>query len=51
MNKEEIAIRLIELYYNNIEIFKTRVMTLNDLCKRYNDILQKINELKDSDIK
>lgn len=51
MSKEEITIRLIELYYNSIEIFRARCMSLNDLLKKYCEALQEIEKQKDSDIK
>lgn len=40
MNKEEIAYKLIELYYTNNEIFKSYCMRLKDPAEKYNTILQ-----------
>lgn len=40
MNKEEIAYKLIELYYTNNGIFKSYCMSLKDLVEKYNAILQ-----------
>lgn len=39
MNKEEIAYKLIELYYTNREIFKSYCMSLKDVADKYNEIL------------
>lgn len=43
MNKEEIAYKLIELYFTNIRIFKDYYISLNDLFKEYNEMLKKID--------
>lgn len=40
MNKEEIAYKLIELYYTNNRIFKDCCISLKDLAEKYNVILQ-----------
>lgn len=40
MNKEEIAYKLIELYYTNNGIFKSYCISLKDLAEKYNAILQ-----------
>lgn len=42
MNKEEIAYKLIELYFTNIRIFKDYYISLNDLFKKYNEVLKKL---------
>lgn len=39
MNKEEIAYKLIELYYTKNEIFKNYCISLKELVDKYNDIL------------
>ena len=44
MTREELALKLIELYYNNVEIFKARCMYLDDLCKKYKRVLAQLNE-------
>lgn len=40
MNKEEIAYKLIELYYTNNRIFKDCCVSLKNLADKYNEILQ-----------
>lgn len=40
MNKEEIAYKLIELYYTNNGIFKSYCMSLVDITNKYNEILK-----------
>ncbi len=40
MNKEEICLKLIELYYTNNSIFKNFHISLNDLFERYNKMLK-----------
>lgn len=40
MNKEEIAYKLIELYYTYNGIFKSYCMSFKDLADKYNEILQ-----------
>lgn len=46
MNKEEIAYRLIELYYTNTSTFKNYCISLTELYNKYIHILK---ILKDSD--
>lgn len=40
MNKEEIAYKLIELYYTNVGTFKSYCMSVKDLAEKYKVILQ-----------
>ena len=40
MNEEEIAYKLIELYYTNVGIFKSYCMSVKDLAEKYKVILQ-----------
>ena len=40
MNNEEIAYKLIELYYTNKNTFKNYCMSLTDLCEKYNRVLE-----------
>lgn len=40
MNKEEIAYKLIELYYTNNRVFREHLMTLKDVINEYNKILE-----------
>lgn len=42
MNEEEIAYKLIELYYTNHEIFKSYCIRLKDIADDYNQILKNI---------
>lgn len=44
MNKEEIAYKLIELYFTNIRILKDYYISLNDLFKKYNEVLKKLDD-------
>ena len=41
MNKEEIAYKLIELYFTNIRILKDYYISLNYLFKKYNEVYRK----------
>lgn len=40
MNKEEICLKLIELYYKNKQIFNNYCIDLTDLFKKYNKMLE-----------
>lgn len=42
MNKEEICLKLIELYYTNNSIFKNNLISLDDLFEKYNKMLKKL---------
>lgn len=42
MNKEEVAYKLIELYYTNHSIFKNLCISLNDLFGKYNKMLKNL---------
>lgn len=44
MNKEEIAYKLIELYFTNIRILKDYYISLNDLFKKDNEVLKKLGD-------
>lgn len=40
MNKEEICLKLIELYYKNKSIFNSYCIGLIDLFEKYNEMLE-----------
>lgn len=40
MSKEEIAYKLIELYYTNDGLFKSYCISLKDVVNIYNEILE-----------
>ena len=40
MNKEEICLKLIELYYENMSIFYNLNISLTALFKKYNEMLK-----------
>lgn len=42
MNKEEICLRLIELYYNNRLLFGNYCINLTDLFETYNKLLKEL---------
>lgn len=42
MNKEEICLRLIELYYKNKSIFNNYCINLTDFFEKYNKMLKKL---------
>lgn len=47
MNKEEICLKLIELYYTNISTFRNCSISLKGLANNYNTILEILKEVSE----